>query len=144
MGHSHLVWQNLDTVSAVRIGVIKARFLMGVYLLQSNRHAFSNKTVDANCRLCQLGVEDIHHVIIRCPTYHNIRTLTTSQLKNIIIDKSDICVLKAHFSNWDNVLRIIICPDIIRVMVPELSSVISSVEDLSKDCFYNIHRKRLF
>ena len=76
----------LDTVSAVKNGVIQARFLTGVYLLQSNRHVFSNKTVDPNCRLCQLGVEDIHHVVTRYPAYHNIRTLTTSQLKNIIID----------------------------------------------------------
>ena len=67
VGHSHLVWQNLDTVSAVRKGVIRARSLTGVYLLQSNRHVFSNKTVDPNCRLCQLGVEDIHHVVTRCP-----------------------------------------------------------------------------
>ena len=79
----------------------------------------------------------------RCPAYHDIGTLTTSQLKNIIIDNSDICVWKTHFSNWDNLLRIIICPDVIRVMIPELSSVISSVEDLSRDCFYKIHTKRL-
>ena len=38
IGQSHLVWQDLETVSAVRKGVIKARFLTGVYLLQSNRH----------------------------------------------------------------------------------------------------------
>ena len=49
VGHSHLVSQNLDPVSAVRKGVIQARFLTGVYLLQSNRHIFSNKTVDPNC-----------------------------------------------------------------------------------------------
>ena len=89
-------------------------------------------------------MEDIHNVVTRCPAYHDIRTLTTSQLKNIIIDNSDICVWKTHFSNWDNLLRIIICPDVIRVMVPELSSVISSVEDLSRDFFYKIHTKRLF
>ena len=81
----------------------------------------------------------------RCPAYHDIQILTTSQLKNIIIDNSDICVWKTHFSNWDNLLRIIIrfCPDVIWVMVPELSSVISSVEDLSRDYFYKIHTKRL-
>ena len=48
VSHSHLVRQDLGTVSAVRKGVIKARFLTGVYLLQSNRHIFSNKTIDPN------------------------------------------------------------------------------------------------
>ena len=80
----------------------------------------------------------------RCLAYHDIQTLTTSQFKNIIIDNIDICVWMTHFSNWDNLLRVIICPDVIRFMVPELSSVISSVEDLSRDCFYKIHAKRLF
>ena len=76
VGHSHLVWQNLESVSAVRKGVIKAMFLTGVYLLQSKKHVFSNKTVDPNCRLCQLDVEDIHHVVTRCPAYHCVRTLS--------------------------------------------------------------------
>ena len=144
VGHSHLVWQNLETVSAVRKGVIKARFLPGVYLLQSNKHVFSNKTVDPNCRLCQLDVEDIHHVVTRCPAYHCVRTLTISRFKNIIIDNSDVGVWKSYFSKWEMFTKTIICPDIIRSTVPELSSVISSVEDLSRDFFYKIHAKRLF
>ena len=69
--------------------------------------------VVTRCPACQLGVEDIHHVVTRCPAYHDIQTLTASQLKNIIIDNSDICVWKTHFSNWDNLLRIIICPEVI-------------------------------
>ena len=44
-----LVWQNLESVSAVRKGIVKARFLTGVYILQSSRCVFSNRTVDLNC-----------------------------------------------------------------------------------------------
>ena len=144
VGHSHLVWQDLGTVSAVRRAVIKARFLTRVYLLQSNRHIFSNKTTDPNCRLCQLDVEDTRHVVTRCPAYHVIRTVTTGQLKKIIIDNSDIYIWKTHFSDWESFLRTIICPDIIRVMIPELSCVISSLEAISRDNFYKVHTKRLF
>ena len=36
-----------------------------------------------------------------------------------------------------------ISPDIIQFMVPELSSVISSVEDLSRDFFYKSHAEIL-
>ena len=144
VGHSHLVWQDLETVSAVRKGVIKARFLTGVYLLQLNRHIFSNKTTDPNCRLCQLEVEDTRHLVTGCPAYHVIRTVTTEQLKKIIIDNSDIYIWKTHFSDWESFLRIIICPDIIRVMIPELSCVIGSLEAISRDYFYKVHTKRLF
>ena len=40
VAHSHLVWQNLESVSAVRKGVIKAMFPTGVYLMQSKKHVF--------------------------------------------------------------------------------------------------------
>ena len=35
VGRTYLVWQNLESVSAVRKGVSKAGFLTGVYILQS-------------------------------------------------------------------------------------------------------------
>ena len=83
VGRTHLVWQNLEPVSAVRKGVAKARFLTGIYILQSSRHVFSNRTVDPICRLCQLKVEDIHHVVTRYPAFHSIRTITINQLMNL-------------------------------------------------------------
>ena len=92
IGRTHLVWQNLESVSAVRKGVVKARSLTGVYILQSGRHVFSHKTVDPNCRLCQLEVEDIRHVVTRCPAFHSIRTLTINQLMNLVIGNSNIDV----------------------------------------------------
>ena len=84
------------------------------------------------------------HVITRCPVYHDIRTVTTGRLKKIIIDNSDTYMWKAYFSDWESFLRTIICPDIIRVMLPELSCVISSVEEISRDYFYKVHTKILF
>ena len=144
IGRTHLVWQNLESVSAVRKGVVKARFLTGVYILQSSRHVFSNRTVDPNCRLCQLEEEDIRHVVTRCPAFHSIRTLTINQLMNLVVGNSNISVWNSHFREWESFLRIIICPDNIRHMVPELSTVINSVEELSRDFFYKTHTKRLF
>ena len=89
-------------------------------------------------------VEDIRHFATRCPAYHAIRTVSSGQLKKIIIDNSDTYMWKTHFSDWESFMRIIICPDITLVMVPELFSVISSVEDVSKDYLYKLHTKRLF
>ena len=89
-------------------------------------------------------MEDTHHVVTRYPAYHAIRTVTTGQLKKIIIDNSDTYMSKTPFSDLESFLRIIICPDIIWVMVPELSCVISSVEEISRDYFNKVHTKSLF
>ena len=63
---------------------------------------------------------------------------------SLVIDNSDTSVGNQHFSSWENFLKIIICLDIIRRVVPELSTVISSVEELSWDFFYKFNLKRLF
>ena len=88
---------------------------------------FSNRTLDPNCRLCQLEVEDTRQVVTRCPAFHSIRTLTINQLMNFVIGNSNIDVWNSHFKEWESFLRIIICADNIRHMVPELSTVINSV-----------------
>ena len=86
--------------------------------------------------IAPIGSEDTHHVVTQCPAYHAILTVNSGQLKKSIIDNSDAYMWNTHFSDWENFLRIIICPDIILVIVPELFSVISSVEDVSRDYLY--------
>ena len=57
---------------------------------------------------------------------------------NLVIDNSDTDVWNSHFREWESFLGIIICPDNICHMVPELSCVINSVEELSRDFFYKM------
>ena len=64
------MWNSLDSEAEVRKGVIKARILTGVYILQSNRHLFSGKTIDSTCQLCD---EDLYHMVTWCPAFHDIR-----------------------------------------------------------------------
>ena len=98
---THRVWQNLETVADVRKAVIKVRFLTGVYMLQSSKHVFSNKTVDPNCRLCQLDVEDIRHMVALCPAFHSIRASTLIKLREVISEHRDI--INVDF--WDCILK---------------------------------------
>ena len=60
------------TVAVVRKAVIKAQFLAGVYMLESSKHLFSNKTVSPTCSVCQLYVEGIHHTVTSCPAFYSI------------------------------------------------------------------------
>ena len=63
---------------------------------------------------------------------------------NLVIGNSNIDVWNSYFREWESFLRIIICPDNIRRMVPALSTETNSVEELSRDFFYKTHTKRLF
>ena len=69
------MWNSLDSEAEVRKGVIKARILTGAYILQSNRHLFSGKTIyiDSTCQLCCLEDEDLYHMVTWCPAFHDIR-----------------------------------------------------------------------
>ena len=95
-------------IAAVRKAVTKVRFLLGVYMLQSSKHVFSNKTVDATCRLCRLESEDIRHTVTRCPAFNTIRASTLNKLRDIISEKSDIGIL--CFKDWDSFLNVIVDP----------------------------------
>lgn len=139
-GSTHRVWQNLETVADVRKATIKVRFLTSVYMLQSSKHVFSNKTVDPTCRLCQLDVEDICHIVTRCPAFHGNRASTLTKLREVISEYRDII----NINNWDSFLNIIIDPTCVAVLVPELRDDISAaVEEISRTFFFNIHVKRL-
>ena len=52
MGMTHLLWYSIESKAVVRKGVIKARVLTGIYILQPNRHIFSGRSVEPKCHLC--------------------------------------------------------------------------------------------
>ena len=81
IGTTHLVWNSFESEAEVRKGTIKARVLMDVYILQSNRRLFSDGTVDATCQLCCLEEEDIYHLVTRCPALYDIRVATVEHLR---------------------------------------------------------------
>ena len=104
-------------------------------MLQSNKHLFSNKTVDPTCRLCQLDVEDIRHTVTRCPAFHSIRTSIRTKLRDMIIEPSDINVWNRNFSDWNCFLKLIVDPMSVTVLIPELRDNISATVKNSPDFF---------
>ena len=56
------------------------------------------------------------------------------QLKKIVIQKPNILVLGSYFTYWLNVLKILVYPDFIYRIVPQLSTDIST-RKLSLECF---------
>ena len=131
-----------ETVRQVKRCIVKARVLTGTYTLQAHRAVF-NRSVDPTCPHCQLETEDLRHMICRCPAYHQDRVSTVELLKQTIVQEAGLCTWNLHFSAWDIILRVLVCPDIIDNMIPELVPVISEIEQISRDYLYKIHVKRL-
>ena len=105
------MWNSIDSEAEVRKGVIKARVLTGVYILQSTRHSFSGGTIDATCQLCCLEDEDIYHLVTRCPAFHDIRVATVERLKQIVLAQIRCDGWCTYFRDWNVILRVLICPD---------------------------------
>ena len=74
----HSVWKKIETVKQVKRCIITARNLTGTYTLMAHHNVF-NRTMDPTCPHCQLGPEDLQHmvscpgpeVIKLLPFYHN-------------------------------------------------------------------------
>ena len=88
IGKVHKVWGSLESsVWDVRKGIIKCRLLTGTYLLQKNRHKFSQSVVSAKCKCCGMEDEDIAHMLLYCPSYSDQRRQSYSKIKSLVISE---------------------------------------------------------
>ena len=142
IGTVHSVWKGIETVREVKRCIVKARILTGTYTLQAHRYIFSGK-VDPTCPHCQLEPEDLRHMLCRCPAFYEDRVASVGLLKQIIVQESGLHTWNLHFAEWDNILKVLVCPDFILTILTDLESVISKLENLARDYFYKIHVKRL-
>jgi hypothetical protein len=86
VGSTHLVWTSLPSnVADIRKGITKCRMLTGTYLVQKDKHRFSNGRVDPICPLCGVGNEDIEHMLTRCSALHCIRKDQFTRFKELVV-----------------------------------------------------------
>ena len=67
-------------------------------------------------------------MLCHCQAYHGDRVSTVGRLKQNL-----------HFTAWDTVLRVLVCPDFIDIKIPELVPVISKIENLARDFIYQLY-----
>jgi hypothetical protein len=60
--------------------------LAGTYILQKDKHTFSNGKVQADCVLCCIGDEDIVHMLTQCSALHEIRREQMQILKKTVVE----------------------------------------------------------
>jgi hypothetical protein len=68
--------------------VVKSR-LLGIKILQSNRHKFNKYGVRPDCPLCNSGDEDCEHLIVICSKLMDVRQKSIIALKNILYTKKN-------------------------------------------------------
>jgi hypothetical protein len=60
--------------------------LAGTYILQKDKHTFSNEKVQADCVLCCIGDEDSVHMLTQCSALHEIRREQMQILKKTVVE----------------------------------------------------------
>ena len=92
----------------IRKGIIKCKHLTGTYLLQKNRHKFSQSVISAKCRCCGMEDEDIAHMLLYCPSYSDQRRQSYSKIKSMDILEMGESQWKNIFNNPNSVIKLIL------------------------------------
>ena len=73
--------------------------ITGTYILQGNRAAFNQYTVDAPCKLCLAAPETRHHFIAECSAYALEREVYVEKLRNnpVLPDSLKNCLTGPDF-----------------------------------------------
>ena len=83
---SHPVWKlPLRSRPEVRKGIVKSRIITGTYILQIDRHKFSQFNIDPNCPLCKTEEENLIHFLLKCPLLRPILAPLFEALKGEVI-----------------------------------------------------------
>ena len=82
-------------------------------------------------------------MVCRCPAFHEDRVPSVKWLKQTVMQEASSSIWDLHFTDWENILKGLVSPDIIRQVIPEVTSIISKTEQIARDYFYNIHAKKI-
>lgn len=137
VGQTHPVWASVrNSLVDNRRAQIKCKLLTGSYILQGNRAAFNQYTVDATCKLCQAAPETRQHFIAECSAYTLERDAYAGKLKGSQIIPY---VETVDLSN----------PEVLTQLTLDGSAQVAKSEDLevlelySREYIEQIHRKRI-
>ena len=83
VGTLHPVWSTVNnSITDNKRAQLKCKLLTGVYILQDNRAAFNQYTVDATCKLCHTAAETRKHFLTECSAYTSEREIYSEKLRN--------------------------------------------------------------
>jgi hypothetical protein len=123
-GSIHKLWtSSYSTVSDVKKGIVKCRMLTGTYLLQKDKHTFSNGKVQADCVLCCIGDEDIVHMLTQCSALHEIRREQMQILKKTVVEYTCKTTWNFHFNNLESITQLFLDCTLFRTLFTSSSQL---------------------
>jgi len=88
----HPVWPKTHIQWLITCAAYRAKMLCGSYILQSNTSQFNQYKVDATCKLCMNGNEDMIHFILKCRKLKKARKPYMRKIRKFILDnETAIC-----------------------------------------------------
>jgi hypothetical protein len=142
-GSIHKLWTSLySTVSDVKKGTVKCKMLTGTYILQKDKHKFSNGKVQADCVLCCIGDEDIVHMLNQCSALHEIRREQMQILRKTVVEYTCKTTWNSHFNNLESITQLILDCTLFRTLFTS-SSQLDDIMRKTTDLCYKMHVHRL-
>ena len=135
-----MVWEaaGYETMSVSK-AMIKVKLLLGVYILQSNRHKFNNYEVRPDCPLCNRGEEDREHFVVICSKLMDVRQKFITALKTILYTSIHYNLCDTIFSDTNTLTQLILdCTAL--VYIPH--SLHIPIENISRCLLYALHAAR--
>ena len=124
---------------SVSKAMIKVKLLLGIYILQSNRHKFNKYEVRPVCPLCNSGEEGREHFIVICYKLMDVRQKFIIALKNILYSSIHHNLYDTIFSDTNTLTQLILdCTAL--VYIPH--SLHIPIENSSRDLLYALHTAR--
>ena len=81
VGSCHHIWTTVrNNIHGSKRAQLKCKLLTGTYILQANRAAFNQYSVNPTCNLCSKEHETREHFIGKCAIYGSIREPYTRKL----------------------------------------------------------------
>ena len=137
VGKAHPVWSTVrNSLIDNKRAQLKCKVLTSTYILQGNRAAFNQYTVDSTCKLCLAAPETRQHFIAECSAYTHAREVYLEKLRNNPVLPDRLC---SELQNSEFLTQLILDPS---VYVDSLENL-EFLELCSREYIDQIHRRRV-
>ncbi|CAG2227484.1 unnamed protein product [Mytilus edulis] len=141
---THPVWDSVEqNLIEIRKASTKVRMLTGTYMVQADKHKFSQYTIDPTCLLCHREIEDILHVLTQCPVLCNERKEYFTPIKQLVTENSPPGTWELLFNNKLAVTQLVLDCTKYMKQLGFKEELILKLETLTRHFCFKLHYKRI-